>query len=100
MQCNSTFCPFVSSSLCVSRQFQLVGSGFKKELQKRYRGTKKLDEFPKPALNMTAIAIGMALANKTKNPQFGQAAISFLKSISGGMILSLTEMHETVYAYE
>ena len=35
----------------------------------------------------------MAVSAKTKNPKIGQATTSILKSISGGKILSLTDMH-------
>ena len=35
----------------------------------------------------------MAMSAKTKNPKVGQATTIFLKSISGGKILSLTDMH-------
>ena len=35
----------------------------------------------------------MAVSAKTKNPVLGQATTSFLNSISGGKILSLTYMH-------
>ena len=36
--------------------------------------------------------IGMAVGAKTKNPKVGQALANKLKSISGGTILSLTDM--------
>ena len=35
----------------------------------------------------------MAASAKTKNPKVGQATTNILKSISGGKILSLTDMH-------
>ena len=35
----------------------------------------------------------MAVSAKTKNPKVGQATTNILKSISGGKILSLTDMH-------
>ena len=34
----------------------------------------------------------MAVSAKTKNPKSGQATTDLLKSISGGKILSLTDM--------
>ena len=37
--------------------------------------------------------IGMAVSAKTKNPKNGQATADILKSISGGKVLSLTDMH-------
>ena len=35
----------------------------------------------------------MTVSAKTMNPKFGQATTNNLKSISGGKILSLTDMH-------
>ena len=47
----------------------------------------------KPAVNIASPYIGMAVSAKTKNPQIGKATSDILKSISGGKILSLTDMH-------
>ena len=35
----------------------------------------------------------MAVSTKTENPKVGAAAANVLKSISGGKLLSLTDMH-------
>ena len=35
----------------------------------------------------------MAVAAKTKNPKIGQSTGNILKSLTGGKILSLTDMH-------
>ena len=35
----------------------------------------------------------MVVSSKTKNPKVGQATTIILQSISGGIILSLTDMH-------
>ena len=42
---------------------------------------------------MTVPAIGMALASKTENPQLEQVSATILKSISGGKIISLSDVH-------
>ena len=66
----------------------------KSKLQKFFRGTQTAwNKFLKPAINATALFVGMALSAKTKNPKVGQATAKILKSISGGKILSLTGMH-------
>ena len=52
-----------------------------------------LNKFLKPAVNVAAPFIGMAVSAKTKNPKVGAATTNILKSISGGKILSLTDMH-------
>ena len=75
-------------------QFQLEGSGFKSKLKSIVRGTQTAwSKFLKPAINATAPFIVMAVTAKTKNPTVGQATTNILKSISGGKILSLTDMH-------
>ena len=50
-------------------------------------------KFLKSALNIASPYIGMALSAKTKNPKIGQATTTILKSLSGGKILNLTDMH-------
>ena len=72
----------------------LEGGSIKSKLQKILRGTQTAwNKFLKPAINATAPFIGMAVSAKTKNPKVGAATTNILKSISGGKILSLTDMH-------
>ena len=72
-----------------------VGSN-KSKLQKIFRGTKKLwDSLIKPGLKMATPLISVAVAAKTKNPQSAQVTNSILKSLTGGKILSLTDMHSS-----
>ena len=74
-------------------QYMLEGGSIKSELQKFFRGTQTAwNKFPKPAINATAPNIGMAVSAKTKNSKVGAATTNILKSISGGKILSLTDM--------
>ena len=42
---------------------------------------------------MATPRISAAVAAKTKNPQSAQVSNSILKSLTGGKILSLTDMH-------
>ena len=75
-------------------QYMLEGGSIKSKLQKIFRGTQTAwDKFLKPGVNLAAPYIGMAVSAKTKNPEVGQATTNILKSISGGKILSLTDMH-------
>ena len=75
-------------------QFQITGCLIQSRLQKIFEGTQSAwKKFLKPAINATAPFIGMAVTAKTKNPKFGQATTDILKSISGGKILGLTDMH-------
>ena len=75
-------------------QYMLEGGSIKSKLQKIFKGTQSAwNKFLKPALNMASPYIGMTVSAKTKNPKIGQATTNILKSISGGKILSLTDMH-------
>ena len=76
------------------KQFQLEAAGFKNTMKKIFEGSEKMwNKFLKPAVNVAAPFIGMAVRAKTRNPKVGQATTKILKSISGGKILSLTDMH-------
>ena len=51
------------------------------------------NKFLKSAVMVAAPFIGMAVGAKAKNPKVAAATTNFLKSISGGKILGLTNMH-------
>ena len=75
-------------------QYMLEGGSIRSKLQKIFKGKQTTwNKFLKPALNMASPYIGMAVSAKTKNPKIGAATTNILKSISGGKILSLTDMH-------
>ena len=72
----------------------LEGGSIKSKLQKIFRGTRKAwDSFIKPGLKMATPPISAAVAAKTKNLQSAQVTNSFLKSLTGGKVFSLTDMH-------
>ena len=74
--------------------YMLEGGSIKSKLQKIFRGTKSAwDKFIKPGLKMATPLISAAVAAKTKKPQSAQVTNSFLKSLTGGKVLSLTDMH-------
>ena len=76
------------------KQFQLEGGSMKSKLQKIFRGTQTAwNKFLKPAINATVPFVGRAVSAKTKKWKVGQVDTNILKSISGGKILSLTDMH-------
>ena len=76
------------------RQFQLKGNALKNTMKKIFTGSQTAwKKFLKPALNIAGSYIWIAVSAKTKNPKVGQTTANILKSISGGKILSLTEMH-------
>ena len=75
-------------------QYMLEGGSIKSKLQKIFRGTKKAwDKFIKPGLKIATPLISAAVAAKTKNPQSAQVTNGILKTLTGGKILSLTDMH-------
>ena len=72
----------------------LEGGSIQSKLQKICRCTKKTwDSFIKPGLKIATLLISAAVAAKTKNPQSAQVTNSISKSLTGGKILSLTDMH-------
>ena len=72
----------------------LEGGSIKSKLQKIYRGTKKAWEvYIRPGLKMATLLISAAVAAKTKNPQSAQVTNSILKTLTGGKVINLTDMH-------
>ena len=75
-------------------QYMLECGSIKSKLQKIFRGTQTAwNKFIKPGLKMAAPLISAAVAAKTKNSQSAQVTNSILKTLTGGKILSLTDMH-------
>ena len=73
----------------------LEGSGFKNTMKKSFKGSQTAwNKFLKPALNKASpVLISEWLLVLKQNPKVGQATTNILKGISGGNILSLTDMH-------
>ena len=72
--CPNARCKCQKQITFTPNQFQLEGSGFKNKMKKIFKGSQKAwDKFLKPAVNMTAPFIRMAVSAKTKNPKVGQA---------------------------
>ena len=75
-------------------QFQLEGAGFKYTKKKIFKGSRTAwSKFLKPTINTLAPVIGRAVGAKSKNAKVGAATANILKSVTGGKILSLTDMH-------
>ena len=69
----------------------------KSQAQKLFKGTQTAgNKFLRPAINATALFIEMAVSAKMKNPKVGQTTTNILKSMSGGKILSSTDMHSGI----
>ena len=92
--CHNSKCECQKQIFFTPKQFKLEGGLIKSELLKFFRGTQTAwGIFFMLAFNVAAPFIGMAIRAKTKNPKVGLATTINLKSISGGKILSLTDMH-------
>ena len=73
-------------------QYMLKGGSYKSKLQKIFIGRKKACD-SKPGLKMATTLISAAVAAKTESPQSAQLTKNSLKSLIGGKILSLPDMH-------
>ena len=75
-------------------QFQLDGAGFKNTMKKIFKDSQTAwNNFLKPALKTATPIISAGVAMKTKKPQSAQVTSKTLKSLTGGKISSLTDMH-------
>ena len=92
--CNNPKCNCQKQITFSPRHLQLEGIGFKNTMNKIFKRSKTAwNKFLKLAVNVAAPFIGMAVGAKTKNPKVAQASTNILKTISGGKILSLVDMH-------
>ena len=72
----------------------MEGGLIKSKLQTNFIGTQTAwNKFIKPGLKMATPLISAAVAAKTKSPQSAQITNHIIKSLTGGMILYLTDMH-------
>ena len=91
---------FPNSKCCCQKQtlfapklFELEGRRYKVK-RKKIKGTGKAwIEFLKQTIIVATPFFAMLFGAKSKNPAVCQAIINNLKSISGGKILPLTDMH-------
>ena len=93
-KCPNSKCGCQKITTFTPHQYMLEGCSIKSKLQKKVKGTQTAwNKFLKPAFNATAPFIGMDVSAKTEIPKVGQATTNILISISGGKVLSLTDMH-------
>ena len=92
--CHNPKCKCQKQITFSPNQFQLEGGSIKNKLKSIFRGRKSAwDKFLKPALKIATPIISAGVAMKTRNPQSAQVTSNILKSLTGGKILSLTDMH-------
>ena len=65
-------------------------------MENNLKGRKTWDEILKPADKVAALFIGMAVGNKTRNPQLAHTTTNILKTKTGGRKSSLTDERVTV----
>ena len=70
-------------------QFQLEGDGFKNTMKKIFKGSQTAWSKLLKTTKNTPAPVGA----KSKNKQVGATTTNILKSLTGGKILSLTDMH-------
>ena len=93
-ECPNTKCNCQKIVTFTPHQYMLEGVSIKRKLQKFFRGTQTAgNKLLKPAVKATAPFLRMAVSAKTRNPKVGKATTNILKSISGGKILSLKDLH-------
>ena len=91
--CHNPKCNCQKQNIFTPEHFQLEGGSIENKLQKIFKGTRSAwSKYLKPAINGTAPFIDTAVSAKSKNQKVGQATTNVLKSISGGTILSLTDV--------
>ena len=92
--CHKPKCKCQKQIIFTPKQFQLEGAGFENTLKKIFKGSQTAwSKFLKPTINTLAPVIGMAVGAKSKNKQVGAATTNIRKSLTGGKIFSLTDLH-------
>ena len=92
--CHNPKCKCQKQITFSPNQFQLEGARFENTMKKIIKGSQTAwNKFLKPALKIATLNISAGVARKTKNPQSAQVTSNILKSLTGGKILSLTDMH-------
>ena len=93
-KCPNSKCGCQKIITFTTHQYMLEVGSMKSKPQKIFRRTKKAwDSFIKPGLKKATPLISAAVAAKTKDPQSAQVTNSNLKSLTGGRVLNLTDMH-------
>ena len=92
--CHNPKCKCQKQITFSPNRFQLECGGFKNTMKKIFKGSQTAwNKFFKPTINTLAPTIGVAVGAKIKNVKVGAATTNILESLTGGKILSLTDMH-------
>ena len=75
-------------------QFQLEGAGFKNTIKRNFKGTEKVwNNFNKPGLKEGSPIVSAGVAAQTKNPQVAETTSNNSRSLTGGKVISLTDVY-------
>ena len=92
--CHDPKCNCQKQITFTPKQFQLEGGSIKSKLKSIFKRSQTAwIKFLKPAINITARFIGVAVSAKTENAKVGQTTTNILNTVSDGKILWLTDMH-------
>ena len=92
--CHNTKCNSQKQITFTTKQFQLQRAGFKNTLKRIFKGSQTAwNNFSKPAVNVAAPITGMVGSTKANNLKIRAATTNILNQISGGKVLSLTDVH-------
>ena len=84
----------INKLLSVQTNFNWKVLVLKKTMKRIFKGSQTAcNKFLKPTLKIATPIISASVAMKTKNPQSVQVTSNIIKSITGGKILSLADMH-------
>ena len=92
--CHNPKCDCQKQITFTPKQIELEGGSIKSKPPKIFRGTQTIwKKFLRPAIIASAPFLGSAVSATTKNTKVGQATTNFFENISGGKILSLSDLH-------
>ena len=99
--CPHPNCKCQKQTTFTPRHFKMEGDGFKDTTKEKLKSSQKAwNSFLKPTINSRAAIIGIAVGAKSKNAKVGVATTNILKSMRGGKVLSLTDMHGNGFRLE
>ena len=92
--CHNPKCNCQKQITFTPKQYILEVNGFKNTMEKIFKGAEKMwNNFIKPGLKVASPIISAGVVAKTRISHAGQVTSNFLKSLTGGKILSLTDMY-------
>ena len=91
--CHNPKCKCQKQITFTPKQYMLEGNAFKNTMKKTFRGSQRdWSNFLKPAIQIATPNFPASVAAKTRSPESAQITNNILKSLTGGKILSLTDM--------